>query len=462
MKYLHFKLNTMHRPLRAICIFLTIGLVCTATKASLTLTYRGDPIQALQGDSGISVGETVNGKLVFKLKPSHVNCENCWLTEADLEVGTLVIGKNVFNLPTRSLQMTFNYSGGAEFKLTSWTIRATTEVQAKSRVRGELMLNASAGNTDGVKYGQLKLFYSENHNIPSAYATTSSGSWSVSFDRAAIAELQRVRNAPRHSEVDSERSATLALSSMDALQRKLAEIATSINEQARSLNVAGITAERLLNGNAGPVQASQTLIPSRDGPPGRSEKPISEATPRTQQLSRVASTTVPNAVNAHVQVPSQKQDLSSTLDNRLKRERMLGRLEAKLGVKATEIYFRLSDGAAGGDKIVGIEEAAEFVSQSLDFHLALRAFEYDSRFPRGENTPVPQGLFGVRSVTPRPQFLDQWRQRYCIKGELLGDTRELLQTLEFSATEDTLVKGVEFACRDIIRAFAPKPPTGPN
>lgn len=138
---------------------------------------------------------------------------------------------------------------------------------------------------------------------------------------------------------------------------------------------------------------------------------------------------------------------AQTNDNdRLKRERTIGRLEATIGPEATKLYMKVVDYNAGGDNIISAAEAPEFASNLIGAGLLERMYQYDANFPKGgDATPTPS-FFPQKTVKPRSVYQKEWKEIFCEKKTPHTILENEAKKLGFSISEEAIKAGVEVAC----------------
>lgn len=435
----------------------------TSALADVTLKFESEPIGGDLSVAGIKASDKMVGEILFRLKPRHLSCEHavtCRFDADDLVSGYVSLGPNVFDLRTHATKIEFVYARDSGFKITKWELAAGIPVVSPKGERGSLMVRGFRGTVSDKDYDSIQISHSRGYVAPpTAQIVIGGGKWGVSVDQASLAALQS-RSGTRSPSTTANASSQLPSrpAGLDALQSQLAQqFSKVLSEQAQTINGQG-----LRNGS---TSGSAEGTPGDSSQRRQRELSTSPALRDERADPRVPAQTRPNqlkpvdiaAPQTQAEAEPELAALRALLADPVLRERSRARLESQLGIRAVDIWFRVAEWAAGGDKVISADEAGTFAKQSLDFHMALREKEYDNRYPMGVNTPIPQNILHTRRVVPKPVHLNRWLHNYCLGDQLGRETAEFADVLGFSITQDALQRGVRVACESVVIALTPKP-----
>ena len=135
------------------------------------------------------------------------------------------------------------------------------------------------------------------------------------------------------------------------------------------------------------------------------------------------------------------------IESRLKRERIIGRLEAQYGIEATKLYVKNMDYNAGGDKNIDANEAPDFAKNAIEGRLLWKMHEYDVNFPRGGTNPEPSLFPPIAvAVKPRTVYEKEWKEIICENDNPYTFVKREAKSLGFSISEESVNIGVNAAC----------------
>lgn len=140
-------------------------------------------------------------------------------------------------------------------------------------------------------------------------------------------------------------------------------------------------------------------------------------------------------------VDSEKQSIES----RLKREHIIGRLESQYGVEATKRYVANMDSNAGGDNNIDASEAPDFAKNAIEGRLLRQMHEYDVNFPGGGTVPKPS-LFPQKGVKPRKVYETEWKEIVCENNNPYTIVKNEAKALGLSISDESIRIGVKAAC----------------
>lgn len=309
------------------------------------------------------------------------------------------------------------------------------------------------GSTDG-KVGYNELWFDKGGaSIPDSEATAGNGRWTVSFEggpaqrRSPVTETSNTVIEPTTGDVRTQRLAkdldaavTRLKQSLELLKSKTPDISktndgSKPNLQSRDQIVVGRPpsagiAEQARSGSNNTANPNEPTSDVRKG----SSPALAASDNETSKAVGLAGTSTPTPT-APSTSPSRVTAAAAKADP-LVRARLIGRLEASIGVDATTEYIKIVDANAGGDGQIDNLEAPEFGKRVITTILLTRMHWYDTNFPNGGTRPTPSWL-PQRSVKQRPDFEREWREILCEGSTPLENVKHEAKTLGFKISDES-------------------------